>query len=127
MEWKKDTGGNFDDDDSVSWNPEGPDELVGVLESKKTVNTKHGPTVLLKVRDEAGQLFAIWCNRTSLKNLVAENDEELIVGRTVGFRTEGKTTLDNGNTFFSYEVGFGDSLVSVGAGTSNRVTAEESF
>lgn len=129
MEWKKENGGNFEDDDSVSWQPDGPDELVGVLESKKVVNTKRGPCTLLKVRDEEGNLFAVWCNRTSLKNLVEENDEELIVGRTVGIRTEGKKTLDDGKTFFPYEIGFGDRLATASVGTSNRVSdqGEEPF
>lgn len=126
MEWKKESGGQFDDDDSVSWTPDGPDELVGVLESKKLVTTKRGPCVLLKIRDEEGVLFNVWCNRTSLKNLVEENDEELIVGRTVGIRTEGKKTLEDGKTFYPYEIGFGDRLATAAVGaTSNRVVADE--
>lgn len=128
MDWKKDPGGNFDDQ-PPSWQPEGPDELVGVLTGKKIVNTKRGPVTLLTIQDEDGNDFQIWCNRTSLKNIVAEYDEQLIVGRTVGFRTEGKKTLDDGKTFFPYEVGFGDELVSASVGTSNRVEdqGEEPF
>src|SRR5690242_7461324 len=111
MEWMKDPGGNFEDDGAINWNPDGPDELVGVLTSKKVVNTKRGAVTLLKLQDEDGNEFNIWCNRTSLKNLVAEYDEQLIVGRTVGFRTEGKKTLEDGKTFFPYAIGFGDDLV----------------
>ena len=127
MEWKKDPGGNFEDDGAVNWQPDGPEELVGVLIEKKVVNTKRGPVTLLKVQDEDGVVFAIWCNRTSLKNIVAEYDEQLIVGRTVGFRTEGRKSLEDGKTFYPYEVGFGDTLASVPAGTSNRVYSEEPF
>lgn len=128
MDWHKDPGGNGEYGEEVSWQPDGPDELVGVLVSKKVVNTKRGPCTLLKIRDEDGVEMNVWCNRTSLKNIATEYDEQLIVGRTIGFRTEGKKTLDDGKTFFPYEIGFGDDLVSVG-GTSNRVEApvEEPF
>lgn len=126
MEWKKDPGGNGEFEDEVSWQPDGPDELVGTLISKKVVNTKRGAVTLLKIEDEDGNAFNVWCNRTSLKNLVAEYDEQLIVGRVVGFRTEGKKTLEDGKTFFPYEIGFGDDLVSTAA-TANRAPAEEPF
>lgn len=123
MEWKKDPGGTFEDDGAATWSPTEADELVGVLTEKKTVETKRGPVTLLKIQDEDGNLFQVWCNRASLKNIVEEYDEDLIVGRTVGLRTEGEKKIDGNKTFFPYEIGFGDELVGA---TSNRAASTNS-
>jgi hypothetical protein len=113
MDWKKPKSQSNDGEakeygESERWNPEGPDEILGVLKLKKSVKGPHGLSTLLKIETAQGKTWDVWCNRTSLKTLVEENDAELIVGRVVGIRTEGKVEIEGGKTFFPYEMGFGD-------------------
>ena len=106
MKWHQSAGG---DNDDTEWKPEGAGSLVGVLVGKRTVNTKYGETTILRVEAEDGETYTVWCSRTGLKNLVAEHDEDLILGREIGIKTTGPQKLpDSNNTFFPYELGFGE-------------------
>lgn len=100
--------GNEDWGDEVDWKPEAAGQLVGVLVGKRMVPTKYGDTTVLKIKDDAGIVYNVWCSRAGLKNLVAEKDEELIIGREVGLKTDGPVKLKNSQTFFPYEIGFGE-------------------
>lgn len=106
MDWHKGNSGNWDDE--VVWKPEEADELVGKIVAKSTVETKYGPTVVLKVEAADETVYTVWCNRGGLKNIIEQYDDELTVGREIGLRTPGKTTLKNGNDFYPYEIGFSD-------------------
>lgn len=121
MKWHQSAGGNSDDD--VEWKPDGPDQLVGVLVGKRSVNTKYGQTTILKVESEDGTVYTVWCSRSGLKSLAEQHDEDLIVGREIGIKTDGPTKLPDGNTFFPYELGFGEFRQAANAGAG----AEEPF
>ena len=120
MEWVKNGSEQFEGE--KTWKPEGPAELTGKLIAKSTINlpeAKGGPTVLLKLEDEKGQVWAIWASRMALKELVEKYDDALTVGREIGIRCLDKVKTAGGNDFVPYEIGFGGAsaaqLASVGA------------
>ena len=109
MKWIS-TGADDNYDDEIEWKPDGADEISGILVSKRTVETKYGPTTIIKL-DVDGQINKIWGSRTALKTLFEQYDDELTIGREVGLRSKAMITLANGNTFRPYEIGFGDTIV----------------
>lgn len=126
MKWHQGAGGG-NSEDEIEWKPETADSIIGTLTSKRTVNTKYGPTTILKVAKEDGQVYTVWCSRSGLKSLVEAHDDELIVGREIGIKTEGKTTLSDGNTFYPYEIGFGDFNQASAAAATADDYGEEPF
>lgn len=118
MNWQEKEQGDWGDE--VDWKPEGEDELIGKLVSKATIDTKHGPCVLLKVEDKEGTVHKLWGSRAGLKSIIEEWDDELTVGREVGFRTKEKVKLKNGNDFMPYEVGFGDAVAAAAVPSSEE-------
>lgn len=109
MQWTKGTNtGEADYSNEKTWKPETADTIQGNLVSKKTVNGADGqPVTVLKLENGEG-VWNVWCSRKGLKDLVAEYDEQLIIGRLVGIKTDGPTKLESGRTFFPYELGFGE-------------------
>lgn len=126
MEWKKPASsnngsGSSDKDwgDERTWKPTEPDELVGVLRSKRSVKANGEMKTVLTIEDANGTKWTVWCDRQALRDLVEENDAQLIDGRIVGLRTEGKITTDSGRSFYPYELAFGDAS-DMPAPTNNR-------
>lgn len=108
MQWTKGNGGaDSDFSDEKTWNPQGADSIQGTLVSKKTITQDGKPVTVLKVENDEG-VWNVWGSRKSLKDLLAEYDEQLIVGRTIGIKTDGKSKLDSGRDFYQYYLGFGD-------------------
>lgn len=114
----------------VVWQPEGPEEIEGTLLAKTLINLaqdKGGPTVLLKLQDK-DVVHVVWCSRLGLRQLVEKYDEELTVGREIGIRLLEVTKTKAGNTFYPYEIGFGDAsaaqLAAVGAGAGSNEDEE---
>lgn len=112
MQWTKGTpaGGDIDYSSEKTWKPDGPEVLQGTLVSKKTVNGQDGnPVTVLKLEDSEQVVWNVWCSRKALKELVAEYDEQLIVGRLIGLKCGAAQKVEGtSRTFFPYELGFGD-------------------
>jgi hypothetical protein len=110
VQWvKQQSTGDYADE--VTWKPTEPEELVGKIVSKKTVDAgKYGPSVVIKIEDENGVVNNVWMNRGGLKDILEQWDDSLTVGREVGLRMTGMVNLKNGNTFYPYEIGFSDDV-----------------
>ncbi len=102
-------GDSSDWENEKDWKPEGAGELVGTLVGKRTVDTKYGPTVVLKIESD-GEVFNVWGSRAGLKTLIEQYDDMLTVGTELGLRCQEKITLKSGNTFVPYQIGFGDGV-----------------
>lgn len=111
MQWTKGSNANGDTDYSneKTWKPEGADTIQGTLVSKKTVNGQDGqPVTVLKLENAEG-VWNVWCSRKALKELVAEYDEQLILGRLIGIKTEGPKKVEGtSRTFYPYELGWAE-------------------
>ncbi len=105
-------GDNADWENEKDWKPDGAGELVGVLVGKRTVDTKFGPTVVLKI-ESGGDVYNVWGSRAGLRTLIEQYDELLTPGTELGLRCKEKITLKSGNTFVPYEIGFGDQVQAV--------------
>lgn len=123
MKWiESEFGDSSDWDSEKEWKPDGASEIVGKVVSKTTIDTKYGPTVLLKLESD-GDIYKIWGSRSGLRKLFEQYDDELTHGREVGLRSKDKITLSSGNTFMPFEIGFGDAVVAA----ASSADSEEPF
>lgn len=115
-------GDNEDWESEEDWKPEGAGEIQGRVVGKTTIDTKYGPTVLLKLQNDDG-VFKVWGSRAGLRTLFEDYDDELTLGREVALRCKEKITLKSGNTYVPYEIGFGDVILPA----ASSVGTEEPF
>jgi len=88
--------------ETVEWDPEEGEILIGVVHAKDMANTKFGTRPVVELRGEDGTLYTVWCNSVLTSELRSVGGIER--GEAIAIRFDGTEDVGKGNAAKLYTV-----------------------